>query len=152
MPRTLRVAAGICGLNYGRVSFHAVTRQRLTRSKTGTGDRLVSATELRDRYRERLGDKPQVEVWFLGKGEGEMLAAHGLKRRACSHIAALLFYVEYGLRAREERSCIDGSKSWFPPAMKKLEVRPVAEMGLSSSATKKWRIDAATSATCAPQR
>ncbi|KAH7968415.1 hypothetical protein HPB52_008286 [Rhipicephalus sanguineus] len=64
--------------------------------------------------------------------------------QAWSHIAALLFYVEYGLRAREERSCTDGSKSWFPPAMKKLGVRPVAEMGLSS-AMKKWRIDTATS-------
>ncbi|KAH7962417.1 hypothetical protein HPB52_015968 [Rhipicephalus sanguineus] len=83
--------------------------------------------------------QPQVEVWFLGKGDGEILAAHGLKRRG------------YSLRAREERSCTDGSKSWFPPAMKKLEVRPVAEMGLSSSAMKKRRIDTATSATCAPQ-
>ncbi|KAH7969157.1 hypothetical protein HPB52_015166 [Rhipicephalus sanguineus] len=59
--------------------------------------------------------------------------------------------MEYGLRAREERSCTDDSKSWFPLAMKELEVRPVAEMGLSSSAMKKWRIDTATSATCAPQ-
>ncbi|KAH7948505.1 hypothetical protein HPB52_023594 [Rhipicephalus sanguineus] len=52
---------------------------------------------------------------------------------------------KYGLRAREERSCTDGSKSWLPPAMKTLEVRPVAEMGLPSSAMKKWRIDTATS-------
>ncbi|KAH7969220.1 hypothetical protein HPB52_016013 [Rhipicephalus sanguineus] len=69
----------------------------------------------------------------LGKGDGEILAAHGLKQRG------------YGLRAREERSCTDGSKSWLPPAMKTLEVRPVAEMGLPSSAMKKWRIDTATS-------
>ncbi|KAH7982169.1 hypothetical protein HPB52_003361 [Rhipicephalus sanguineus] len=90
--------------------------------------------------------QPQVEVWFLGKGYGEILAAHGLKRRGVFlHIAALLFYVEYGLRAREERSCTDGSKSWFPPTIEKLEVRPVAAMGLSSSAMKKWRIDTATS-------
>ncbi|KAH7986772.1 hypothetical protein HPB52_024733 [Rhipicephalus sanguineus] len=105
------------------------------------GREAVAAT-LRDK---RLGDKPQVEVWFLGKGDGEILATHGLKRRGVVPHRSALFYVKYGLRAREERSCTDGSKSWFPPAMKKLEVRPVAEMGLSSSAMKKWRIDTATS-------
>ncbi|KAH7957078.1 hypothetical protein HPB52_015083 [Rhipicephalus sanguineus] len=41
-----------------------------------------------------------------------------------------IIMTQYGLRAREERSCTDGSKSWFPPAMKELEVRPVARNGL----------------------
>ncbi|KAH7969699.1 hypothetical protein HPB52_021581 [Rhipicephalus sanguineus] len=97
--------------------------------------------------------KPPVEVWFLGKGDGEILAAHctcmAENGEARSHIAALLLYVDYGVRAREERSCTDGLNSWLPPAVKKLEVRPTA-VDLSSSAMKRRRIDTATSATRAP--
>ncbi|KAH7982618.1 hypothetical protein HPB52_006170 [Rhipicephalus sanguineus] len=95
------------------------------------------------RWRPQLRDK-RLQV---SEPRMKQVAADSgiIMTQACSHIAALLFYVEYGLRAREERSCTDGSKSWFPPTMKKLEVRPVAAMGLSSSAMKKWRIDTATS-------
>ncbi|KAH7932537.1 hypothetical protein HPB52_024376 [Rhipicephalus sanguineus] len=45
--------------------------------------------------------KPPVEVWFLGKGDGEILAAHcscmAGNGEACSHIAALLCSVLYTL-------------------------------------------------------
>ncbi|KAH7976257.1 hypothetical protein HPB52_010388 [Rhipicephalus sanguineus] len=93
--------------------------------------------------RKAIGGHNFVTSGWVSEPRMKQVAADSgiIMTQACSHIAALLFYVEYGLRAREERSCTDGSKSWFPPAMKKLEVRSVAETGLSSSAMKKWRID-----------
>lgn len=90
-------------------------------------------------------NKPPVDVWFMGKSDGEVLAAHCTcmagNGEACSHLAALLFYVEYGVRAREERSCTDGPNSWLPPLVKKLRTRPVAAMDLASSVMKKRRLD-----------
>ncbi|KAH8019474.1 hypothetical protein HPB51_019496 [Rhipicephalus microplus] len=40
---------------------------------------------------------------------------------ACSHVAALLFYFEYGVRARDGDSCTDVANSWLPPHVRKIE-------------------------------
>ncbi|XP_037508471.2 uncharacterized protein LOC119384903 [Rhipicephalus sanguineus] len=162
-------ASDICEFLVLRTSF--VTRQQLKARKALDGHNFVTSGWVREpRVKQVAADsvivmtqvthsqalnKPPVEVWFLGKDDGEILAAHCTcmagNGEACSHIAALLFYVDYGVRAREERSWTDGPNSWLPPSMRKLDVRPVAEMDLSSSAMKKRRIDAPTSTTCAPQ-
>ncbi|KAH8019757.1 hypothetical protein HPB51_021580 [Rhipicephalus microplus] len=46
---------------------------------------------------------PPVKAWILSKSDGEVVAAHCLRMasnvEACSHVAALLFYLEYGVRA-----------------------------------------------------
>lgn len=60
---------------------------------------------------------------------------------ACSHVAALLFYLEYGVRARDGDSCTDVANSWLPPHVRKIVARPVAEMDFSSSTMKKKILD-----------
>ncbi|KAH6935728.1 hypothetical protein HPB50_008669 [Hyalomma asiaticum] len=86
-------------------------------------------------------NKPPVDVWFMGKSDGEVLAAHctcmARNGEACSHLAVLLLYVEYSVRAWEMCACTESRNSWLPPLVKKLHTRPVAAMDLASSVMKK---------------
>ncbi|XP_077529384.1 uncharacterized protein LOC144141751 [Haemaphysalis longicornis] len=97
---------------------------------------------------------PPVQVWTLVKSDGEVIAAHcscmaGIGE-ACSHVAALLFYLECVARARKDRSCTDGANLWLPPHLRKLPVRPIAEMDFSSATMKKRRLDSGSAAVSAP--
>lgn len=88
---------------------------------------------------------PPVKVWIHARCDGEVLAAHcscmAGNGEACSHVAALLFYIECVTRAREERSCTDSDNAWLPAHVRKIEARPVAEMDFSSATMKKRRLD-----------
>ncbi|KAH7972360.1 hypothetical protein HPB52_011456 [Rhipicephalus sanguineus] len=55
---------------------------------------------------------------------------------ACSHVAALSFYLEDGVRARDSDSRADVANSWLPPHVRKIVAWPVAEMNFSSSTMK----------------
>ncbi|XP_070389189.1 uncharacterized protein [Dermacentor albipictus] len=83
--------------------------------------------------------------WLLIKADGEVLCAHctcmaGLGE-ACSHVGAVLFYLEAVVTRRDGQSCTDGQNAWLPPHLVSLECRPVAEMDFASSAMKKRRLD-----------
>lgn len=95
-----------------------------------------------------------MKAWICAKRDGEMVAAHCLciagNGEACSHIAALMFYIECGMRIRAEQSCTDRENSWLPAHIKKLRVRPVAEMDFASAAMKKRRLDD-LGPSCSPQ-
>ncbi|KAH8028142.1 hypothetical protein HPB51_013476 [Rhipicephalus microplus] len=60
---------------------------------------------------------------------------------ACSHVAALLFYLEYGVRARDCDSCPDVTNSWLPPHVRKIIAQPEADMNFCSSTMKKKILD-----------
>lgn len=81
-----------------------------------------------------------LTAWVLAKSDGEILAAHCTcmagNGEACSHVAALLFYMQYVARARQDRSCTDTDNSWLPPHIRKIHARPVSEMDFASSAMK----------------
>lgn len=101
-------------------------------------------------------NRPPVDSWALCKCDGEVVAAHCTcmagNGDACSHVAALLFYVEYGVRVRQERSCTDSANSWLPRHIRKLDVRPsIAEMDFASSTMKKRRLGADASAAREPK-
>lgn len=70
---------------------------------------------------------------------------------ACSHVAALLFYIEYGVRVQKERSCTDGANSWLPTHIKKVDVRPIAAIDFAQSTIKKRCLGDDVSATCEPK-
>ncbi|KAH7969089.1 hypothetical protein HPB52_014573 [Rhipicephalus sanguineus] len=105
----------------------------------------VDPFELREsdcvNHSQSLNRQP-VDSWALCKCDGEVVAAHCTcmagNGDACSHVAALLFYVEYGVCVRQERSCTDSANSWLPMHIRKLDVRPsIAEMDFASSTMKK---------------
>lgn len=66
----------------------------------------------------------------------------------CSHIAALLFYLEVGVRLRNEKSCTDGINSWLPPHVRKLNACPISSLDFASSAMKKRRLDESGGSSC----
>lgn len=76
---------------------------------------------------------------------GEVLCAHSTSMaglgEACSHVGAVLFYLEATVNRRDSRSCTDGENSWLPPNLAELDCRPVAEIDFASSAMKKRRLD-----------
>ncbi|KAH9380838.1 hypothetical protein HPB48_008577 [Haemaphysalis longicornis] len=62
----------------------------------------------------------------------------------------VIVVTQCGMRIRAENSCTDGENSWLPVHIKKLQVRPVAEMDFASAAMKKRRLDD-LGPSCSPQ-
>ncbi|XP_049519692.1 uncharacterized protein LOC125944013 [Dermacentor silvarum] len=90
-------------------------------------------------------DKP-FEPWLLAKEDGEIVNAHctckaGLGE-ACSHIAALLFYIEVVVRMRDGKACTDEENAWLPPYVRHLEGKRCSDVDFASARAKKVRMDA----------
>ncbi|CAN7939073.1 unnamed protein product [Ixodes hexagonus] len=87
-----------------------------------------------------------LKVWLLVKDDGEVVTAHCTcmagNGEVCSHIAALLFYLEVGVWLRDEQSRTDRLNSWLRPHVQKLEACPISSLDFSSSTVKKRRLDA----------
>ncbi|XP_077511945.1 uncharacterized protein LOC144122819 [Amblyomma americanum] len=100
--------------------------------KTVVADTVILKTQVN--HSQSL-NKPPVDVWVLAESDGHIVSAHCTcmagNGEACSRVAALLFYVECGVRARQEQSCTDGPNAWLPATVKTIGVRPVSEMDLS---------------------
>ncbi|XP_064463712.1 uncharacterized protein LOC135374721 [Ornithodoros turicata] len=61
---------------------------------------------------------------------------------ACSHIGAVLFYIEAVVRHRDSLACTEKDNVWLPPSIKELECVPLSKVDFSSSASKKRQLDA----------
>lgn len=87
-----------------------------------------------------------LEPWLLVTEDGAVLAAHctcmaGLGE-ACSHIAAVLFYVEVVVRRRDGKVCTDEENSWLPPYVQHLEGKRCSQVSFASARAKKIQMDA----------
>lgn len=86
-----------------------------------------------------------MQPWALVKQDGKVVVAHctcmaGLGE-ACSHIGAILFYIQVAVKHRDSLTCTDGENSWLPAYCKKLTCVPLSEVDFTSATTKKRRID-----------
>ena len=54
----------------------------------------------------------------------------------CTHVAALLFSVEFSVRGLEERSVTGVAAYWAPPSLKRVQPQPVDEMDFSTPLVK----------------
>ncbi|KAK8767266.1 hypothetical protein V5799_005952 [Amblyomma americanum] len=92
--------------------------------KTVVADTVILKTQVN--HSQSLNKQP-VDVWVLAESDGHIVSAHCTcmagNGEACSHVAALLFYVECGVRARQEQSCTDGPNAWLPATVKTIGVR-----------------------------
>lgn len=91
-----------------------------------------------------LNSRP-LEPWLLLHADGAVELAHctcmaGLGE-ACSHIAAVLFYLEALVKLREGKSCTDLANSWRPAYVKNVACCPIAKMDFSSATAKRQRFD-----------
>lgn len=86
-----------------------------------------------------------LRPWLLVKPDGEVQVAHctcmsGLGE-ACSHVGAVLFYMEAVVRRRNDQACTDQDNAWLPPHVRVVDCVPIAKMDFSSSEMKKRRLD-----------
>lgn len=62
---------------------------------------------------------------------------------ACSHIGAVLFYLEIVVKHRDEQVCTDKENVWLPAYCNNLVCVPISKVDFSSATAKKRRIDEA---------
>lgn len=60
---------------------------------------------------------------------------------ACSHIGAILFYLQVAVKHRDMLTCTDKDNQWLPAYCKNLTCVPIAKVDFSSAVTKKRRMD-----------
>ncbi|XP_068743560.1 uncharacterized protein [Montipora capricornis] len=106
----------------------------LTKSVAGTDKTVVTA---RVNHSQRCRETP-LKTWFLAQKDGNVCMAHcncmaGLCE-ACSHVGALLFAVEAGVRIRNSVTCTQDRNPWILPSyVKNIPYIPVCDMDLSSA-------------------
>ncbi|KAM7307962.1 uncharacterized protein ISCGN_011597 [Ixodes scapularis] len=96
------------------------------------------------KHSQTFSTKPLLP-WVLLRPDGEVLTAHctcmaGLAE-ACSHVAAILFYMEVVVRRMDSQACTDGENAWLPPTVNKLVCKTVAEIDFGSASMKKRQLD-----------
>ena len=100
----------------------------------GTDKVVVSA---RVNHPQRARETPQ-KTWLLAEKDGNVCMPHcncmaGLCE-ACSHVGALLFAIEAGIRMQESVTCTQEKSRWvMPSCVKEIPYIPVCEMDLSSA-------------------
>ena len=104
----------------------------------GTDKIVVTA---RINHSQRCTETPLktfLSCLFLAQKEGNVCMAHcnsmaGLCE-ACSHVGALLFAVEAGMRIRNSVTCTQERNRWILPSyVKNIPYIPVCDMDLSSA-------------------
>ena len=92
-----------------------------------------------------MNEKP-LSCWIILKLSGEVCCAHcdcmaGLGE-ACSHIAAILYYLEALARMEGMRTCTQEECQWIIPSyLKKVEYLPIKEINFTSAKGKKRKLD-----------
>ena len=87
-----------------------------------------------------------LRPWIIGKRDGKIVAAHcncmaGLGE-ACSHIAALLFYIEAAVKIRDSKTVTEEKAYWLlPSACKSIEYKDVREISFMSAKMAKKQLD-----------
>jgi len=59
----------------------------------------------------------------------------------CTHIAALLFYLEALHRMKEVETCTQRQCEWIPSALKTVEYLPIKDIDFTSAQGKKRKLD-----------
>ncbi|XP_022785983.1 uncharacterized protein LOC111326282 [Stylophora pistillata] len=91
-------------------------------------------------HSQRARDTP-LRTWFLAEKCGTVIAAHcdcmaGLCE-GCSHVGAVLFAVEAGVRIRDSSTSTQEKNKWLLPShMKEIPYLPVSEMDFTSAKKK----------------
>ena len=96
-------------------------------------------------HSQRLSEAP-LKPWLAVKTNGNVLTGHcncmaGLGE-VCSHVGAMLFAVEAGVRMIKARTCTSVPCQWLmPSAVSKVPYAELKEIDFTASATKKRRLD-----------
>ena len=90
------------------------------------------------RHSQRMND-PLVTLWIIANKDGSILSAHCIGCMAglgecCSHIASVLFYVEFWTRVNGKLSCTQVKCTWILPTyLKEVNYSRIADINFSSA-------------------
>lgn len=95
-------------------------------------------------HSQALSAQP-LEPWLLVKLDGMVKAAHctcmaGLGE-ACSHIAAVLFFLKAAAEHRDNETCTDRENAWLPPYVTNVPSAQISAIDFSSAQAKKRKLD-----------
>ena len=99
----------------------------------------------RVKHSQRFSETP-LHCWIITLADGAVCCAHctcmaGLGE-TCTHIAAVLFYLEASSRAEERKTCTEGTCQWKPPTFQKtMEYASVRDIDFTSAKRKKSLLD-----------
>ena len=84
-------------------------------------------------HSQRLSATP-ASPWLIAEIDGTILAAHcdcmaGLGE-SCSHVAAVLFYLEYAVRIQGNKTVTQDKAYWMPPTLKEVEYSEIKDIDL----------------------
>ena len=104
----------------------------------------VNYIHLQVRHSQRLSETP-LKCWIVTEESGEVCCAHcncmaGLGE-TCTHIAAILFYLEAAHRFVEVKTCTQGACEWNVPTLKTVEYLPTKLIDFTSARGKKRKLD-----------
>ena len=98
------------------------------------------------KHSQRLNETP-LHCWIITQDNGEVCCGHctcmaGLGE-TCTHVAAILFYLEASNRVIGIETCTQRKCEWIiPSSVKNIEYLPLSDIDFSSAQTKKRRLDA----------
>ena len=97
------------------------------------------------KHSQRMNETP-LSPWIIKKKSGNILAAHcnfmaGLGE-SCSHIGAVLFYIEYATRIRDSKACTEEKAYRLLPGYHSVEYKEVCSIDFSAAKTLKKTLEA----------
>ena len=97
-------------------------------------------------HSQKLNETP-LKCWVVVETDGVICCAHcncmaGLGE-TCTHIAAVLFYLEAVHKFEEAKTCTQGLCKWSVPTLKKISYLPIKDIDFTSAKGKKRKLDQA---------
>ena len=97
------------------------------------------------KHSQRLSDT-SLSPWFIAEQQGKILSAHcdcmaGLGE-SCSHVGALLFYVDATVRIRGSKTVTQEKAYWLLPTVhREVEYKEIADIDSTAPKTMKRKLD-----------
>jgi len=106
---------------------------------------VVSYFILQVMHSQRLRETP-LKPWLIADKSGKIICGHcncmaGLGE-TCTHVSALLFYIDTKVRVRDSRTVTQEAAYWkLPTSMREVTYLPVSQMDFTSAKSKKKQLD-----------
>ena len=99
-------------------------------------------------HSQRLSEKP-LRPWAIVDTSGTIRSAHcdcmaGLGE-TCTHVAAMLFAIEYNIRQREKKTVTQEKAYWLVPSVREAPYAEASDIDFTSAKSKKKKMDSGTS-------
>lgn len=108
------------------------------------------------RHSQRMNDPP-LRPWVIAEENGTIQSAHctcmaGLGE-ACSHVGALLFYVDAAVKIKNSKTVTEEPAYWkLPSGLQKVQYKPVKDLNFQSAKAMKKSLDSNITAGSTPRR